>query len=109
MIYTCDRCDQRVTAETVEKGKFYQVGVHIQSSYSTNLRQEHRRSCSYTDDSPSYPHQQWCEACVKQIGLLGFSKPIPGEPEKTPPTLDDVFREMIDDVVADAVRHAMER
>lgn len=93
VIYTCDRCKGRVT----EPGHLWAVAVVVldhrrfqpHSSASTHGNCEHSR--------------QWCDACVRQVGIL----PTPKETAKeVAPTLrlEDLVREIVQDEIANAAQ-----
>ena len=88
VIQTCDRCERSGSPEEIQlRGVFLRVG--------TNLHDYGGAQVSHTH------HSEWCDNCVRELGLWPPAKGSP-PPIEPPPTLEQIIRAMVLDFVRDA-------
>jgi len=75
--YTCDRCGH--SQKTSDQ--MWEVGFAYRS----------RHGGSYTIQAPSW----WCRGCLEHFDVLPATTPL--DPPPTPPTLEDLIRELVQD------------
>ena len=85
IILTCDRCGKHVE----NRDQFWEVRISFGSKNAF--------------DSNPYKRVDWCRPCMVENHMLGNNAEVAArEPEQKPPTFEELFREIVREVVAES-------
>ncbi len=85
-LYICDHCEK--TQENEPKGMHF-ISIRVQESsprYSSSFSKEMHK-------------QLWCRKCLVEVGIVDWKQPD-ATPPPTPPTLEDMIIEIVENTVA---------